>query len=136
MEIMKWLGRFGLVFVAFLAIDMIWLVVVARKFYSRYLGYLMRDPVNMVAAFIFYLIFVAGILFFVLNPALQKDSLIHAALAGALFGFVTYATYDLTNLATIKDWPIVVTVVDLIWGTTLSTLVSISGFLMIRKWLP
>ncbi len=136
MEWLKWLARFAIVFAAFLAVDMVWLVFVARKFYVKQIGYLMRDPVNLPAAFIFYLIFVAGILVFVLQPALQKDSLAHAALFGAFFGLVTYATYDLTNLSTVKDWPLLVTVVDLAWGTTLSLLVSILGFLAIRRWVP
>lgn len=136
MEWLKWLVRFGIVFAAFLAVDMVWLVFVARKFYVRQIGFLMREPVNFGAAFVFYLIFVAGILVFVLQPALEKNSLAHAALAGAFFGLVTYATYDLTNLATVKDWPLLVTVVDLAWGTTLSLLVSVIGFLAIRRWVP
>ena len=136
MEWLKWLARFGIVFAAFLAVDMVWLVFVARKFYVKQIGYLMREPVNFAAAFLFYLVFVAGILFFVLQPALEKDSLAHAALAGAFFGLVTYATYDLTNLSTVKDWPLLVTVVDLAWGTTLSLLVSVIGFLAIRRWVP
>jgi uncharacterized membrane protein len=136
MEWLKWLARFGIVFAAFLAVDMVWLVFVARKFYVKQIGFLMREPVNFVAAFVFYIIFVAGILFFVLQPALEKDSLAQAALAGAFFGLVTYATYDLTNLSTVKDWPLLVTVVDLAWGTTLSLLVSVIGFLAIRRWVP
>ena len=136
MEWLKWLARFGLVFAAFLAVDMVWLVFVARKFYVKQIGYLMREPVNFSAAFVFYLIFVVGILVFVLQPALEKNSLAHAALYGALFGLVTYATYDLTNLSTVKDWPLLVTVVDLAWGTTLSLLVSVLGFLAIRRWVP
>lgn len=136
MELLKWLARFGIVFVVFLAIDMVWLVFVARKFYADRLGYLMRDPINLPAALLFYLIFVAGALFFVISPALEKNSLVHAALAGAFFGLVTYATYDLTNLSTVKDWPVIITVVDLAWGTLLSLLVSSIGFLAIRKWVP
>lgn len=136
MDIMKWIARFGIVLVTFLAVDMVWLVFVARKFYAGQLGFLMRDPVNWTAALLFYALFVVGILFFVISPALEKQSLGYAALAGALFGLMTYATYDLTNLATIKDWPIIVTIVDLAWGTTLSTLVSLVGYTAIRKWVP
>jgi uncharacterized membrane protein len=136
MDIMKWVARFGIVLVTFLAIDMIWLVFVARKFYAGQLGFLMRDPVNWTAALIFYALFVAGVLFFVISPALEKQSLGYAVLAGALFGLMTYATYDLTNLATIKDWPLIVTIVDLAWGTTLSTVVSLVGYTAIRKWVP
>ena len=136
MEMMKWLARFGIVTILFLGVDMIWLVLVAQKFYSKHLGFLMRDPVNWPPALIFYALFVIGMLFFAIQPALQKDSLGYAVLAGALFGLMTYATYDLTNLATLKDWPVVITIVDLAWGTTVSTLVSTGGFLLIRKWLP
>ena len=136
MDIMKWVARFGIVLVTFLAVDMIWLVFVARKFYAGQLGFLMRDPVNWTAALLFYALFVVGVLFFVISPALEKQSLGYAVLAGALFGLMTYATYDLTNLATIKDWPVIVTIVDLAWGTTLSTLVSLVGYTAIRKWVP
>lgn len=136
MDIMKWVARFGIVLVTFLAVDMIWLVFVARKFYAGHLGFLMRDPVNWAAAFLFYALFVIGVLFFVISPALEKQSLGYAVLAGALFGLMTYATYDLTNLATIKDWPVIVTLVDLAWGTTLSTVVSLVGYTAIRKWVP
>ena len=136
MEFLKWLARFGIVLGIFLAVDMIWLVFISRKFYASKLGYLMRDPVNWTAALIFYAVFVVGILFFVISPALEKQSLGYAVLAGALFGLVTYATYDLTNLATIKDWPAIITVVDLAWGTTLSALVSLVGYSAIRKWVP
>ena len=136
MDFLKWLARFGIVLGIFLAVDMIWLVFISRKFYAEKLGYLMRDPVNWAAALIFYAVFVVGILFFVISPALEKQSLGYAVLAGALFRLVTYATYDLTNLATIKDWPVIITVVDLAWGMTLSALVSLAGYFAIRKWVP
>ena len=136
MDVLKWLARYGILFGVFLAIDMIWLVVVARKFYARHLGFLMRDPVGLPAALLFYLLFVGGILFFVLAPALERNSLGYAAFAGALFGLVTYATYDLTNLATIKGWPLLVTIVDLGWGTGVSLAVSVIGFLLVRRWVP
>ncbi len=136
MDILKWLARFGVVTVLFLAVDMVWLVLVARNFYSKHLGFLMRDPVNWPAALIFYGLFVVGMLFFAIHPALEKDSLGYAMLAGALFGLMTYATYDLTNLATLKDWPLIVTVVDLVWGTFVSTAVSTGGYLVIKKWVP
>lgn len=117
----------------FLGIDMIWLTVVAKNFYAKYLGYLMAKNPNLSAALLFYLIFIAGLVFFVVIPALDKRTWTYALLAGALFGLVTYATYDLTNLATVKDWPLLITVVDLAWGTVLSALVSgISFFIAAR----
>ena len=109
----------------FLVIDMVWLVLVARNFYKEQLGFIMRPDVNWTAAIIFYLIFIAGLVLFVIQPAIEKDNWKNALIMGAIFGLVTYATYDLTNLATLKDWPMLVTVVDLIWGAVLSASVSV-----------
>lgn len=120
--------------VAFFAIDMIWLGLVARTFYRKYLGFLMAPTPNWVAATIFYLLFIAGILIFVVLPGLEDNSLKTTLLHAALFGLITYATYDLTNLATLKNWPVLVTVVDMIWGTVLSVAVSLASF-MAGKWL-
>ncbi len=117
----------------FFAIDMVWLGLVAKNFYSQQIGYLMKTNVNWVAALLFYFLFIGGVVFFVLTPALEKNSLTYAVFAGALFGLMTYATYDLTNLATIKEWPLLVTVVDLIWGTSLSTIVSVVSYLIAKK---
>lgn len=119
--------------IAFFAIDMLWLGLVARGFYRRQLGFLLSSQTNWVAAIIFYLLFIAGILVFVVLPGLEADSIRTTILLGALFGLVTYATYDLTNLATVKNWPLAVTVVDLAWGTFLSIAVSCSGFFA-GKW--
>jgi len=120
--------------VAFFAIDMLWLGLIARTFYKKYLGYLMAPSVNWAAAIIFYLMFIVGVLVFVVLPGLEKQSLKITIIRAILFGLITYATYDLTNLATVKDWPLTITIVDLIWGMVLTTLVSISGFYA-GKWL-
>ena len=120
--------------VAFFAIDMVWLGLVARSFYRRHLGFLLAPNPNWLAAIIFYLLFILGILLFVVLPGLKGNSLRTTLLYAALFGLITYATYDLTNLATVKNWPVLVTVVDLIWGTVLSVAVSWVGF-MAGKWL-
>jgi len=117
----------------FFAIDMVWLGLVARNFYAKHLGFLM-GPTNWLAAFIFYLLFILGILVFVVVPGVKEGSLAMTLVRAALFGLITYATYDLTNLATINDWPLLVTVVDMIWGTVLSTLVSLASF-FIARWL-
>jgi len=109
----------------FFVIDMVWLVLVAKKFYQEQIGFLMKPEINWFAAIIFYLLFIAGLVIFVISPAVEKHSWVHAILFGALFGLITYATYDLTNLATMRDWPLLVTAVDLIWGTVLAA--SISG---------
>ncbi len=122
------------VLIAFFAIDMVWLGLAARGFYREQLGFLLAPNPNWLAAIIFYLLFIAGILFFVVIPGLEADSLRATLLRAALFGLITYATYDLTNLATIKDWPLLVTVVDMIWGVVLSVSVSYVGF-WAGKWL-
>lgn len=115
--------------VGFLVIDMVWLAFVARAFYQKQLGFLLRDQPNWWAAISFYLLFVAGIVVFAIAPSLQADSLLKALLLGSFFGLVTYATYDLTNHATVKNWPWIVTVVDLCWGSVLAASVSCIGYL-------
>ena len=117
----------------FFAIDMIWLVLVAKDFYRKQLGFLMKTDIGWFAAITFYLLFIAGLIIFVISPAVEKHSWIHALIYGALFGLITYSTYDLTNLATIKDWPVLVTVVDLVWGMLLSASVSVLTYLISTK---
>lgn len=117
----------------FFVIDMVWLVYVARKFYREQIGFLMSPDVNWIAAGIFYLLFIAGMVIFVISPAVEKQSWVHALAYGALFGLITYATYDLTNLATLKDWPVLVTVVDLAWGSFLAASVSVITYLIALK---
>lgn len=107
----------------FFLIDMLWLGVIAKTFYRERLGHLMGD-INWVAAILFYLIFLVGLTVFAMYPAAVKQSLTTAVMLGALFGFFTYATYDLTNLATLRDWPLAVTIVDMVWGTVLGAVVS------------
>jgi uncharacterized membrane protein len=114
----------------FFAIDMVWLGLIAKNFYAKQIGFLMKPDVNWVAAIIFYLLFIIGTVVFVITPALEQKTWVHALLYGALFGLITYATYDLTNLATVKDWPLIVTVVDLVWGMVLSASVSIVTYLI------
>lgn len=116
-----------------LVFDGIWLGIISKNFYAKYLGYLMKTNANLSAAILFYLIFAFGLCFFVISPALEKKLWLNALLSGALFGLVAYATYDLTNLATIKDWPIIVTIVDLIWGATISALVCVISYIIARK---
>jgi len=120
--------------IAFFAIDMVWLGLVARTFYRKHLGFLLAPTTNWIAALIFYLLFILGILVFVVVPGLEDNSLKTTLLRAALFGLITYATYDLTNLATVKNWPVLITVVDMAWGTVLSVAVSYVG-IMVGKWL-
>jgi len=114
---------------AFFIIDMLWLGTVATKFYQSQIGFLL-GPINWTAAIIFYLLYIVGIIIFVVHPALETQSVQKAIVYGALFGFFAYATYDFTNLATIKDWPVLVTIVDLAWGTILTgSVATVSYFL-------
>jgi len=117
----------------FFAIDMVWLVLVAKDFYKQQIGFLMNPNVNWLAAIIFYLLFIVGLVIFVITPAIKSGSWTQALLLGALFGLIAYATYDLTNLATLKDWPILVTIVDLIWGAVLASSVSVATYFITSK---
>ena len=109
---------------------MVWLGVVAKKFYRSQIGFMMRPDINWTAALLFYLLFIFGLVHFVIAPAMERQSWLVALINGALFGLITYATYDLTNLATAKDWPLAVTIVDLLWGPVLSASVSVISYLV------
>jgi uncharacterized membrane protein len=124
-----YLKLYFVLLIAFFAIDMAWLGLVARSFYQKYLGFLMAPSPNWLVAILFYLLFIVGILFFVVAPGLESNSIKVILLRAALFGLITYATYDLTNLATLKDWPVLLTVVDMLWGMFLSVSVSSIGFI-------
>jgi uncharacterized membrane protein len=125
---------FVITLVVFLVLDAIWLGVIAPRFYRAQIGFLMADRPRWLAAGVFYLIFVAGLVFFVVSPGVREGLLGKAALRGALFGLVTYATYDLTNLATVKGWPLLVTVVDLGWGTVLSATTALLSVWLGANW--
>lgn len=126
---MNFLRMYLIAFVVFLAIDALWLGLVAPKFYKAQIGHLMAERPNFIAAGIFYLIFIVGVVYFI-KPNIEAGELGKAVLGGAIFGFMAYATYDLTNLATLKDWPITVTIVDLIWGTFLSSTITLLTYLI------
>jgi len=117
----------------FFIVDMVWLSVVAKGFYRKHLGPLMSPRVNWAAAILFYLLFIVGLTVFAVKPVLAVGKPLQALFLGALLGLVSYATYDLTNLATLKDWPLVVTIVDLIWGTVLGAAVSFISVLVGRQ---
>ncbi len=121
--------------VVFFLVDIVWLGFISKNLYKEYLGHLMAPKVNWTAAIIFYLLFIAGLVFFVINPALDKDSLKHAILIGGFFGLITYSTYDLTNLSTLKDWPINITIIDIIWGTILNAATSGITFLVANRFI-
>lgn len=117
----------------FFAVDMVWLGLIAKNFYRNQIGFLMRSEINWTAAIAFYLLFVVGLVIFVVTPAMERNSWVHALVFGALFGLITYATYDLSNLATLKDWPLWVSIVDLAWGAALAASVSTVTYLIARK---
>lgn len=112
-------------FLTFLAIDSLWLGLVAPSFYRSQIGYIMAETPNYFAAGLFYLVFIFGMVVFIVEPGVREGTLIQSVSRGALFGLVTYATYDLTNLATVEGWPVLLTVVDLTWGTVLSAAVTL-----------
>ncbi len=115
--------------------DAFWLTTVASKFYKTQIGSLLLDKPNMTAAVLFYIIYVVGIVAFVVGPALEKGSWMHALGFGALFGFVAYATYDLTNLSTLKGFTATVVVVDMLWGAFLTAAVSVITYGIIKQWI-
>ncbi len=131
MTIVKYFVSYLLTAVIFFALDIAWLGFVAKNIYAKYLGHLLKSQFNLVAGGIFYLIFIAGILIFAVYPAVNKNSFATAVVLGALFGFFTYATYDLTNLATLKDWPLIISLVDIAWGSFLTGVVSASGYFIV-----
>lgn len=117
----------------FFVFDMVWLGLVAKKLYAKQIGFLLKPDVNWTAAISFYLLFIVGLVLFVVSPALEKHSWMHALVFGALFGLITYATYDLTNLATTRDWPLLITFVDMAWGTVLSASVCTIAYFIAEK---
>jgi len=108
--------------------DMLWLVLIARSFYVSQIGSLMKPDINWAAAIIFYLLFIIGLVVFAIMPGIAAGSWTKALMLGSFFGFISYATYDLTNLATLKDWPLLVSIVDLAWGAVLAGVVSTATF--------
>jgi uncharacterized membrane protein len=123
-----------LALVGLLALDGIWLGCVGWPFYRSQIGFLLSESPNWAAAGVFYLLFTAGLVVFVISPSLRGGSVSLAVLRGGFFGLLCYATYDLTNLATVKGWPLLVTVVDLVWGTVLTAAITLFSVWLGRKW--
>ncbi len=114
---MQFFKHYLITLIVFTVVDLVWLLFISRKLYQGKIGHLMADKVNIPAAAIFYLLFIAALVFFVITPATEKHSVWYALGVGAFFGLVTYGTYDLTNLATLRGWPVSLTVIDLLWGS-------------------
>jgi uncharacterized membrane protein len=118
--------------VVFAAIDFVWLGFIAKDLYRNGIGHLMADAPNWTAAVLFYLIFIGGLVYFAVTPALAADAWQKATIQAALFGFFCYATYDLTNLATLKGWPVSIVIADMIWGAFVSAAGATAGFFITR----
>ena len=125
---MRYLYLYIITFVVFLAIDFIWLNFIAKNIYATKIGHLLAENPKLFPALIFYLVFIVGVIIFAVLPGYEAQSIWKTVMLGALFGLLTYSTYDLTNLATLKNWPISVTIIDLIWGTSISTVTSVAGY--------
>jgi uncharacterized membrane protein len=119
-------------FLVFMAIDAVWLTTMAGRLYKPYLGDIMADDFRPLPAVIFYLLYILGLVYFAVRPALASGDWKTALVQGAAFGFFCYATYDLTNQATLKTWSTVVTLADLAWGTVLSATAATIGFRITR----
>jgi uncharacterized membrane protein len=129
------LKHYFITLICFLILDAIWLGLIAQPFYQAQIGFLLAKNPNWLAAGVFYLLYVAGLVFFVVEPALRAGSAPgRAALRGAFFGLVAYATYDLTNLATVDRWPLLLTAVDMTWGAALGALTTLVGVWAARRW--
>jgi len=120
--------------VVFFAIDLVWLGIIAKNLYREQIGFLMADEIRWGPAILFYCLFIAGLVFFAVLPAFNEGNLFSALFYGAFFGLVCYATYDLTNLATLKGWPMKIVVYDLLWGTFISGLTSLTTFWIGNHW--
>lgn len=129
-DLTRWVLLYGATVPVFFAIDLLWLGLIARDFYRSQLGSLMADQIVWPVAILFYLLFIAGLIVFAVAPALEGGDWTRALLLGAAFGFFAYATYDLTNLATLRDWPATLTVVDIAWGAVLGGTVATASFLI------
>ena len=133
MPVKRFLLVYAITLPIFFGIDLVWLGVVANAFYPRHLGHLLGGQVQWIPAVLFYLLYIAGIVFFAVKPAIEAGRARRALVNGAFLGLMAYATYDLTNQATMRDWPLIVTVVDLAWGTVLTGTVAVASYLVSRR---
>jgi len=128
------LATYAATLIGFLIIDFIWLGFVATKFYKEYLGDMMLEKPHLGVAFLFYALYAAGIVLIAVLPGLDARSWSKAALLGAALGLVAYGTYDLTNYATLKNWPLTVTLVDLTWGAAMTAAGATIGY-FVSNWM-
>ncbi|MEI8300012.1 MAG: DUF2177 family protein [Chlamydiota bacterium] len=131
---MIFLKLYGLAFVLFLSVDLLWLGFLAKNFYRNQIGFLMLDKIKWAPALLFYCLYIAGLVVFTIYPYLKEANWKMPLLYGAFFGLICYATYDLTNLATLKGWPLKLVIADLIWGACLSALISWATYSLALYW--
>jgi len=131
---LRYLALYGLTALGFFAIDFVWLSRIAASFYDQHIGHLLREEPVVWAAVAFYALYLVGVVVFAVLPGLEADSLARSVLLGALFGLVAYATFDLTCKALFADFPTIVVVVDLAWGTVLTGGTATLGWLA-GRWL-
>lgn len=127
---MKFIVAYLITAVVFLVIDYIWLGIVMKDYFNTQLSHLMADEVNLMIATVFYLFFAAGIVLFCIAPAFEAQSWVKAAVLGGILGFLAYGTYDVTNMATLKDWPVMMSVIDVTWGTAITAVSATAGYVI------
>ena len=130
---LRYLVLYAITVGIFFAIDILWIGVIAKNLYREKLGFILSDKVNWAAAIIFYLIYIGGIIYFAVEPAIQAQSFSTAIINGVLLGMLCYATYDLTNMATIAKWPLSITIIDIIWGGFLTGACSTATYFISTK---
>lgn len=125
---MKYILLYILTFIIFLLIDFLWLKFVATKLYSSKISHLMATKAKLLPALIFYIVYVVGIIILAVLPGYEATNICKTLIFGVLLGMISYSTYDLTNLSTLKNWPLSLSIIDIIWGTVVTTLASLSGY--------
>ena len=133
---LKFFAAYAAIFLVLLAIDLLWLGVLAKSLYQQSIGHLMAAKPNVFAAALFYRLFPIGLLFFAVSPYGNSPDWRYVLMSAAAFGFFTYSTYDLTNLSIMKNWPIRLSVIDIAWGTFASTLAAMSGKFVLERFFP
>lgn len=130
----KFLTAYAAVTIVMVALDLLWLGVIAKPIYQQGIGHLMADKPNVPAAVLFYALFAVGLVVFAVVPNADDAGWRNTLVAGALFGFFAYATYDLTNLATLKNWPIGMSILDMAWGSFVSLVSAAAGKFALERW--
>ncbi len=132
---MKFLIAYFVTALVFLIIDYIWLGFVMKDYFQSQLKHLMADEVNFSIAALFYLFYAAGVVYLCINPALVEGDWTKALINGAILGFLAYGAYDVTNAATLRDWPIPMSIIDVAWGTGLTALSAVAGYFAVSSYL-